>query len=142
MINNLQKPQAIFLMGFVASGKDTQAFLLEEKYGFLRIRSSKIIKDKFKSNPDDKDVKLTKEQYYKGLLIEPSIIAKWVLEDVRKKYNKGKSIVFGGSPRTLYEAENELPEMIKLYGKYNVKLIFIDITEEEARNRMEKRLIC
>jgi len=142
MKNNLKKPQAIFLMGFLASGKDTQAALLEERQGFLRIRSSVIIKNKFKTNPENPEVKIVKEQYYKGLLIEPKTIAKWVIEDVRKKYKSGISIVFSGSPRTLYEAENELPEIVKLYGKDNVKLFFIDISEEEAKKRTIGRLMC
>ena len=135
MTKTSSKTTAVFLMGFIASGKDTQARLLKEKNGFLIISSNEIIKDNFKTNPDNKDVKLVKDQYYSGILIEPSIIAKWVVEDVRKKYKSGISIVFSGSPRTLYEAENELPEIINFYGQDNVKLFFIDISEKEARKR-------
>ncbi|KKP29683.1 MAG: Adenylate kinase [Parcubacteria group bacterium GW2011_GWA2_31_28] len=142
MTKTSSKTTAVFLMGFIASGKDTQARLLKEKNGFLIISSNEIIKDNFKTNPDNKDVKLVKDQYYSGILIEPSIIAKWVVEDVRKKYKSGISIVFSGSPRTLYEAENELPEIINFYGQDNVKLFFIDISEKEARKRIKKRLIC
>ena len=139
---NNKKPQLIMLMGFITSGKDTQAKILNERKRFSRIRTSKIIRNKFMTYPDNPDVILAKKQYYKGDLIEPKIVAEWVLDATNEKHKSGNSIVFSGSPRTLYEAKNELPEFIKLYGKENIKLFFIDITEQEARKRTNERLVC
>ncbi|HWA64267.1 MAG TPA: nucleoside monophosphate kinase, partial [Candidatus Paceibacterota bacterium] len=51
-------------------------------------------------------------------------------------------VVASGSPRTLYEAEAELPIFEELYGKDNLKIISLQVSEEESVKRNSARRVC
>jgi adenylate kinase family enzyme len=47
-----------------------------------------------------------------------------------------------GSPRTLYEAEKEMPVLAELYGKDNIKICMIEISAEVTVFRNTHRKVC
>jgi adenylate kinase family enzyme len=47
-----------------------------------------------------------------------------------------------GSPRTLFEGKIIIPLLEKLYGKENIKVIFLEISPQETIFRNSHRLIC
>jgi len=67
---------------------------------------------------------------------------------IEKLAAEGKSIVFSGSPRTVYEArgdadhEGEIPLLSRLYGPENVHIFYLDITVQEAIRRGLARRVC
>ena len=65
-----------------------------------------------------------------------------MLEKTREIIKMAKGIIYDGTPRTLYEAKAVFPEIVKLLGKENVYVLLIDISVEEFKRRVEKRLIC
>lgn len=135
--------RAVILIGPPGAGKGTQADLLAEEMGFYHLESSKVIEDKFKNAPPNDPV-IFREMalWHAGKLNSPELVRAWILERVREAAAQGTSIVFSGSPRTLYEAEGEAPVLEELYGIHNVHVINLDIDEEQSVRRNSKRRIC
>lgn len=131
------------LIGPPGSGKGTQAIMLAEKFGLFHFETSKIIEEKFKNaDPSDEVISAEKENWKAGKLVTPKLVFEWITDKVRELAGEGKGVVFSGSPRTLYEAENELPIFEDLYGKDKIEAINIKLTEEESVKRNSKRRIC
>ena len=135
---------ALMVLGPPGSGKGTQIKLLSEKLGFLHLISSQLIKNSIKNNKDPETIR-QKERQDKGLLCEPE----WVFERVKEKtqeiyndHDNCKGIIFDGSPRTLYEAEHLYNLLVNLIGKDNIKIMEINISEDELKKRISKRLVC
>lgn len=139
------KKWAVFLIGPPGSGKGTQADLLAEKFGLIHIQTSKLGEEKI-NNPElvknDPEIAEVKKLYDKGELFPPPWTVKIVLEKVKELAEQERGIVFSGSPRTMYEAENELPYFENLYGRENIKIINLKIGEGESVSRNSNRRIC
>lgn len=150
-MNHFDKKQAIIIMGPPGSGKGTQAQLLERKFNFFHLETSEIIERKIKNIKKTDFVKIGKKKYFlfeekerreKGELMSPPLIVFWMKEEIKKIRKQGKNIVFSGSPRTLYEARKLIPLLKKLYGKENIKVIFIKLSLKESIFRICHRKTC
>src|SRR3989338_10419656 len=134
---------AVILIGPPGSGKGTQAELLAEKFGLFHLESSMVIENKFKNaDPNDKVIEHEKENWKAGQLTNPELVREWMLENIRDFGNKGQGIVLSGSPRTMFEAEGEMPVFEELYGKDNVKLFHLNLSKDESIKRNSSRRIC
>lgn len=139
----LTKKWVVILIGPPGSGKGTQAELLAERFGLYHLESSKVIEDKFKSaNPDDEVILREKEAWRTGQMNDPKLVRAWMLEEIRLLHGRGIGIVLSGSPRTMFEAEGEVPVFEELYGKDNIKPIHLNLTKEESVRRNSSRRIC
>lgn len=135
--------EVIILVGPPGAGKGTQAEMLAEKLRLFHFETSKIIEEKFKNaDLSDEIIAAEKENWKAGKLVTPKLIFEWIINKVKTLAGEGKGIIFSGSPRTLYEAENELPIFEELYGKENIKAINIKLSEDESVKRNSKRRIC
>lgn len=133
----------IILIGPPGSGKGTQAELLADKFGLFHLESSKVIEEKIKNAPpDDAVMQREKKLWESGILNTPELVLEWIKEKAKEVANDGKGIVFSGSPRTVYEAEGEISVLEELYGKDNVNVFNIELSEEESIKRNSKRRIC
>ncbi len=139
------KKWAVILIGPPGSGKGTQAELLAEKLGLVHLETSKLGEAKI-NNPElvktDPEVAEAKRLYDMGQLFPPPWTVKIVLEKIEELAKENKGIIFSGSPRTLFEAEAELPVLKKLYGKENIKIMNIEINEHSSIERNTSRRIC
>ncbi|MCC6405342.1 MAG: nucleoside monophosphate kinase [Candidatus Yanofskybacteria bacterium] len=136
------RPQAVFFVGAPGSGKDTQAGLLIEEFGFIQVPSSKLILAKFAANPDDPVIREEKRKFDTGELNSGPFVAEIMMEFVRPVAAQGKGLIFSGSPRTVFEAEIEVPEMVKVYGADSVLVINLVIPDEVASSRIATRRLC
>lgn len=136
------KPQAVFFIGRPGSGKDTQAEMLMQEYGFQQVPSSQLIQKKLDSDPNDPIIKHEIELNKSGKLNSGPFVANIILEFIRAYAVEGTGFVFSGSPRTVTEAEVLIPEMQNVYGKENVILILLELDKEEARHRITTRRLC
>ena len=137
------KKWAIILVGPIGSGKGTQAELLAERFGLFNFETSQIIEEKIKNADATDEVMMREKNYWEtGILNTPELVKQWVLEKIEGLYKQGLGIVFSGSPRTLEEAEAELPVLESLFGKENVKIVHIQFTEDESIKRNSHRRIC
>lgn len=135
--------QAIILIGPPGSGKGTQAEKIAEKFKLTHIETSKIIEARFKNaDPEDPEINYEKEKWLRGELTTPSLFAGWFNEETEKLVQEGRGIVTSGSIRTVTETEIVLPELERLFGKENIKLFYIALSEEESIKRNSMRRIC
>lgn len=143
--------KAIILFGQPGAGKGTQAELLTEKTHFLHVESSKLIEDAFNdANPaksievDGKVYKMSDEKklWESGALCSFPFVAHLMKEKIREVAAQGKGIIFSGSPRSLYEAEQELPLLTEFYGIENIKFFLLKISSETTIFRNSHRKIC
>ena len=137
------KKWTVILIGPPGSGKGTQAELLAEKFGLVHLESSKVIENKFKNaDPSDPVILKEKETWRAGELTSPELVREWMLEEIRSLHGKGMGIVLSGSPRTMFEAEGEMPVFEELYGKDSVKVFHLNLSKEESIKRNSSRRIC
>lgn len=133
----------IILIGPPGSGKGTQAELLAKKFNLVHFETSKVLEKKLKKiDPKDKELVKAKKLYDAGKLVTPKLVAKIVIKEIEDVYKKGKGINFSGSPRTLFEAKKEMPLLEKLYGKENIKIFYLKISQKESVKRNSVRKIC
>lgn len=131
----------LMVLGPPGSGKGTQIELLSEKFGFFHLISSEVGKEYIKTHNDLETLR-QKERYDKGLLFDPEWMFKVVkekTEEILKDCNGCKGIIYDGSPRTPYEAENLYKFLTERVDRENIKVIEIDVSEEELRKRIKKR---
>ena len=145
ILDGEHKRWAVFLIGPPGSGKGTQADLLAQRFGLVHIQTSKLGEEKINNQElvkNDPELAEVKRLYDKGELFPPPWAVKIVLEKVKELAEQNKGVVFSGSPRTIYEAENEMPYFENLYGKENIKVLNLKIGEEESVGRNSNRRVC
>jgi adenylate kinase len=137
------EPQILIILGRSGCGKGTQAKLLREKYGLEYMGSGENLREK--AATDGFSGKKIEEVINSGSFVPvPVIFHIWInkLEDWKNNKPDLRGIIFDGSPRKLPEAQL-LDEALEWYEwDKNVKVILINITEEEAFARLTKRRIC
>ncbi|OGN08416.1 MAG: hypothetical protein A3C61_02455 [Candidatus Yanofskybacteria bacterium RIFCSPHIGHO2_02_FULL_39_10] len=143
---NLTKKLLIF-MGPVGSGKDTQAGILASKIDYTIFKSTQALENKFRNtksqDSDYEDMLKEKNMWESGILLTPSWVGGVVNEATKKLINTGvKGIIFSGSPRTLPEAELEIPVLESFYGKDAIVVFKLHISGDESIKRNSVRLFC
>ncbi len=134
-------------MGPIGSGKDTQADILAPKIGFTIFKSTQALEKKFNNTkPEDadyQDMLKEKKMWEDGILLTPSWVGGVVNEAVEKLLASDVGgIIFSGSPRTLPEAETEIPKLESFYGKDAILVFKLHISSEETVKRNSQRLFC
>jgi adenylate kinase len=142
--------QAVVIYGPPGSGKGTQAELLAKKYNFVHFDTGKYIEATVHDPKLQKNAVIRRERklFDAGKLNSPP----WVLGLVKKAAARiarvGSSIVFSGSPRTLYEALGDksraglFTTLDKLYGKKNITILKLTVRPQTSIKRNSGRLVC
>ena len=143
--------QVIILFGPPGAGKGTQSELLSEKMGYYHLESSKVLERCFKNEGPNKTYTVEGRDYNigeeiknwkTGALTSPPFITYLMMKEFEKLSNDGENFILSGSPRTMYEAEREMPVLEELYGKENIKIALIEISAEVTIFRNTHRKIC
>lgn len=147
----MEKPLVVIIMGPPGSGKGTQAELLSERFNLFHLETSEIIEKNLTAAKKSDFVKIGSKKYFlleekklreSGKWMSPPLIAFWVKNKIKELAKEGKGIVSSGSPKTLYEAEETVPLLKKLYGVLNIKIILIEQSPEVSIWRNSHRRIC
>lgn len=138
------EPKIYTLLGRAGCGKGTQAKLLMEHFGLFYIGSGELLRSRAKQ--EDFTGHKTNAIMKTGELVPTSLIFMlWInqLEEIKKERRDDlKGIIFDGSPRKLIEMQL-LEESLKWYEwDKNFKAILVDISREEAFNRLTRRRQC
>src|SRR3989344_3851871 len=124
--------KVIILFGPPGAGKGTQSELLSEKMGLYLFETSKILEREFKKaeilskdspqrfiefDGQKFDILEEKEIWKKGVLCSPPFVTYLCVKDFKRLAEEDNNLILSGSPRTVYEAEREMPVLSELYGK-------------------------
>lgn len=135
------KPLNFVLIGRSGSGKGTQAKLLMEKFGNLfYISTGELFRD-LASQDTDVSKRVKKIIEAGGLPYDDLATALWMRE-IAYKVKEDQGIVADGFPRRLDEAKNLYQFLEFLERNDKTFYLLIDISREEAFNRLTKRRIC
>lgn len=130
-------------MGPPGGGKDTQAELLARELHLVEIKTSKIIEDKFaQADPNDKFMQEQLARKNAGQLVDAHTVEEWVSEAIGKAAGDNKGIIANGWPRRVSEAEIEMTEVEKHFSKENIKVVSIQVSEDETVRRNSQRRVC
>ncbi len=142
--------RAVIIYGPPGSGKGTQANLLAWTKNFIHFDTGKyleqVVHDPEKENAPE--IAEAKQQFDSGVLVTPAFVLKITAEKTREIAKSGFSIVFSGSPRTLFEAFGDdknkglIQVLEETYGKENIYPVFLEIDPEKAILRNKNRRIC
>jgi adenylate kinase len=142
--------QAVIIYGPPGSGKGTQAELLARKYSFIHFDTGRYGEALLYAPGALKDPILRRERKHfdSGVLFTPSWVLQMVSDATNRIAKAGWSIVYSGSPRTMFEAfgnkkQGGLIEVLrKIYGKNNVKVIQLLVSGKASLDRNSHRLVC
>ncbi|MFA6392648.1 MAG: nucleoside monophosphate kinase [Candidatus Paceibacterota bacterium] len=138
----INKPQTFIFYGIAGSGKGTQVKLLQN------VLKAKDGMDTVYGAPGNEFRKLVesgnltgstlKDAMEAGLLL-PDFLPNTVFADILiSELTTDKHLIADGFPRTVVQSEN-FEEMMKFYNRENIKVIYIELSKEEAIKRMKIR---
>lgn len=137
----MNKPLNFVLIGRSGCGKGTQAKLLMEKFGNLYYISTGNLFRDLASQETDVGQRIKKIIEAGGLPYDDLATTLWMRE-IAYKVKEDQGIMADGFPRRLNEAENLYQFLKFLEREETTFYILIDISREEAFNRLTKRRIC
>lgn len=127
----------IILFGIQGSGKGTQGKLLKERYNTAYFETGAELR---RLASEDSDLaKKVKDIIEAGHLV-PNEVVMEIVEDFLKNVPEGQPVIFDGVPRKMVQAET----LMKLLEDNNreYKALILDLSEEQALERLTKRRIC
>ncbi len=134
----------IILYGQPGSGKGTQANLLAQKLNLIHFDTGKYLESVINDPKRQKSglIRREKRLFDGGKLMTPSFVLNEVKRATERIAKAGWGLVFSGSPRTVYEAEGLFPVLQKLYGRQNIFIFELGVSEAESIKRNSNRLLC
>ncbi len=141
---------AVVIYGPPGSGKGTQAELLVRQYGFFHFDTGQYLRRLLNDprNKHNKEIQKEKKLNDEGTLNTPAFVLKRVKKETCRIARMDLSIVYSGSPRTLFEAfgdtknEGLLALLKKEYGAKNVFIVRLLVSPAAAAKRNAGRLMC
>jgi adenylate kinase len=135
---------AIIIYGPPGAGKGTQANLLADHLGGIHFDTGRYLEEYVHDpkNQKSKIVQREKKFFDTGKLLTPSFVLNIVKNKTKEIARANFSIIYSGSPRTVYEAEGLLPFLEKLYSKKNIFVFILDVPEKVSIKRNSSRLVC
>ena len=136
----MQERPTLIIVGSVGAGKGTQADLLVEQLGYLKVEAGEIFRQKAKE--DSPLGRKVKEINDTGRYADDQLITELV-DDYIKDVPARKGILLDGYPRTIGQAEM-LSNLLQESGRdpENIIVIWIKVSREEAKRRLMNRSTC
>lgn len=134
--------ETFIFYGIVGSGKGTQVKLLQD---FLKTKDGKEIIYAYPGNEYRKIVEsgtqtadLVKRTLGNGDL-QPDFLTNSIFVNMLiSNLSPDKHLIADGYPRTLVQAEC-FEDIMKFYGRENIKIIYLEVSKEEVTKRMKLR---
>lgn len=132
-------PRIIYVMGMPGAGKGTQAEMLAHDIGYHQFSTGNAFRT---ISLEDSDLgREVKSIIDSGMLTPPAMAARVVIAAIEEYIQRGESLVFDGTPRTLEEMTIINAHFEKQgYGK--PLIIYIEVDKETMIERNSKRRLC
>lgn len=135
---NKNKPNNLILFGKSGSGKGTQAELLTKHFNnMLHVSTGDLMRDLAKHDTDA-GARIKEVLNKGGLPFDQMATTLW-MHEISYKLKNDQGLVCDGFPRRLNEAENLHDFLSWLKRLKNTKALVIEISREEAVERLLKR---
>lgn len=129
----MKQPLNLLILGPQGAGKGTQAMLLAREFGIPTISVGAMYRDAItKGTPMGR---IAKKYIEKGFMV-PNVHTNRIVRERLGKPDLKKGLILDGYPRNLNQARS-LAEYFPLSA-----VIWIDISDKEAKRRLLNRLIC
>lgn len=125
----------LIITGSQGSGKGTQAEKIAKKFGLLHVQSGDILRDLAKND------KRIRDMLAKGRLVPNQETINYIESYIEGKQNNFDQIIFDGYPRTV-DQYNLLSKWLSEKGENIDKVIYLEISDEEAVRRLSARRLC
>ena len=138
------KPFLVLIFGPPGSGKSTQAENVAKKFGAVHVDTGELLRRILHDPAQQHDPKIQEERVKHetdGQLNDSLWVGGIVNDELRKLAADGKSVSSSGFPRTIFEAEIELPVMRGLFGE-RIFAFILRVGEETSLFRNSRRRIC
>lgn len=139
----MKTPYTFVFFGIVGSGKGTQIDLLQK---YLKQKDDSL--DIVYAYPGSEYRKLVSEDYYTGQIVKKTIEKGYlqpnfltdalVVNHLAFSIKENSILIFDGYPRTL-EQSSTFEKILKYYERSNVKIVYIELSKDEATRRMKLR---
>ncbi len=128
----------IVFVGAPGSGKGTHARRTAERCGFSHVSTGDLLRDAV-----DKDTPLGRKahEFMAAGKLVPDEIMMDLIGGLLDGSDGGEGIIFDGFPRTLAQAEG-MDELLEGRGLKVDKALLVDISEDEAVERLALRVSC
>jgi adenylate kinase len=127
----------ILMFGIQGSGKGTQSKLLKDYYDMAYFETGAELR---KLAQEDSELgHKVKSIIEAGHLVDNDVVME-IVENFMKSVPEGKGVIFDGIPRKMEQKET-LDALLKEHGR-EFKVVILDLSEEQALDRLTKRRIC
>ena len=141
-MNNKKDNLLLFsILGKPGSGKDTQAAFLTDYFNLNNIETSTLINQRFDKDHSP-EIAEHRKIFEAGGLLDSFFVLSILQDHIDSLFQEDKiggGIVFGGSPRKLYEAENLMVIAEEYFKLENIFCIYLDIPDDVGIERIIKR---
>ena len=128
----------LIIVGPQGSGKTSQARLLAKTLGYVVIGAGDLLREIAKE--DSRFGREISEAIIEGRLVEPALISE-VIEEKVATVPANDGVILEGYPRTV--AQYELfKKLWTRTGRGDYRVIFIELSEEQAIKRLTGRVTC
>ncbi|KKW21519.1 MAG: Adenylate kinase [Parcubacteria group bacterium GW2011_GWA1_51_12] len=138
------KPFLVLIFGPPGSGKSTQAENVAKKFDAVHVDTGELLRRILHDPARQHDPKIREERIKHetdGQLNDSLWVGGIVNDELRKLATDGKSVASSGFPRTIFEAEIELPVMRELFRE-RIFAFILRVGEETSLFRNSRRRIC
>jgi len=125
------------MFGIQGSGKGTQSKILKDYYDMAYFETGAELR---KLAQEDSELgKKVKSIIEAGHLVDNDVVME-IVENFMKSVPEGKGVIFDGIPRKMEQKET-LDTLLNEHGR-EFKVVILDLSEEQALDRLTKRRIC